>query len=91
MRSEYEEHMATQIESAHAQLAQFVASAKAKGADAEVAIINNLTAAKQTLDQKLKDLKTTKGSRVAGARADLEADVAAFKASIEELAVKLKN
>jgi hypothetical protein len=46
---------------------------------------------KQNIDRKLQDMKTTNATLVSRAKADIDADVATFKASIDELATRVKT
>ena len=84
----FEDKIKTQIAEAKANLAQLDAKAKQKKSAAEAATINRLNTAKQDIDRKLQDLKTTHASHVARARSDIEADAAKLKASIKELGAK---
>jgi hypothetical protein len=86
----YEDKINAQIQEAKAKLDQFEAQAKKQGAQAELTAINHLKTAKQNIDRKLQDLKTTHETHVARAKADIEAEVTNFKASIDELAAKFK-
>ena len=87
----YEDKITAQIQEAKARLEQFEAKARDKKAQGETAAIDSLKTAKQNIDRKLQDLKTTHDTNVARAKADIDADVAKFKASIDELAAKLKT
>jgi hypothetical protein len=81
----YADKMRAQINDAKARLQQFETTAKEKGAQAEKAALNNLTAVKENIDRKLHDLATTHESRIAQAKSDIEAEVAKFKSSVEKL------
>jgi hypothetical protein len=61
-----------------------------KTANAEIATINGLKAARQHIDRKLQDLKTTNAANVSRAKADIDADVATFKAAVHDLGAKFK-
>lgn len=87
----YQDKIAAQIQEAKSTLEQFEAKAKEKKAEAEVATINKLKTAKQNIDQKLQDLKTTNSAHVTQAKAEIDAEVAKFKASMDEIATKLKT
>jgi F0F1-type ATP synthase membrane subunit b/b' len=87
----YEDKVNAQIDSAKAALSQFEAKAKGKQAQAEIDAANALKTAKENIDRKLKDLKTTHASLVARAKADIDADVSTFKASIDGLTAKFKT
>ena len=82
----HEEAIAAQMRDAKAKLEQFAANAKGKGAEAQAAAIKGLNTAKQHIDQKVQDLKTTSEQYRSRAKADIAADVATFKASVDKLA-----
>jgi uncharacterized protein YaaN involved in tellurite resistance len=54
----YEDKIKAQVQEAKAKLEQFEAKAKEKKAQADIAAVSNLKAAKQHIDQKVHDLKT---------------------------------
>jgi pyridoxal biosynthesis lyase PdxS len=87
----YEDDIAAQIREAKAKIEQLEAKAREKGAQGTTAVVNSLKAAKQNIEGKLQELKTTQDSNLARAKADIETDVARFKASIGELTEKLKT
>jgi hypothetical protein len=87
----YQDKIAAQMRDAKAKLEQFEATAKDKGAQQEAAAISRLNAVKQNIDRKLQDMKTTNATLVSRAKADIDADVAMFKASIDELATRVKT
>ena len=87
----YEDKVTAQMQQAKARLQQFEAAAKEKGAQGETVAINSVKTAKQNIERKLQDLKTTHDSHMAPAKADIDADVAKLKASIDELVAKFKN
>ena len=87
----YEDMVAAKMAEAKARLEQVEAKAKEKGAQAEIAAVSSLKTAKQNIDRRLQDLKGTHASNVARARADIDADVATFKASVDQLAGKFKT
>jgi len=87
----HEDAIGTQLRDAKAKLEQFAATAKRKGAQAQAAAITGLNTAKQYIDQKVQDLKTTSEQHRSRAKADVAADVAAFKASVENLAGSFKR
>jgi F0F1-type ATP synthase membrane subunit b/b' len=86
----YEDKVKAQVQEAQAKLEQFEAKAKEKTAQVDIAVISSLKTAKQHIDQKVHDLKTTHDAHVACAKADIDADVARFTASVDELAAKFK-
>jgi len=81
---DYEAKVKAQLEEAKARLDQFGTKASEKGAQAKSAASASLNTAKQNIDRKLQDLKTTHASNVARAKADIDEDVAAIKSSIDE-------
>jgi hypothetical protein len=87
----YVEKIALQIAEAKATLALLEAKANEKGAQAELAAINRLKAARQNLDQKLQGLTTTHQSLLGRARADIDEGLSTFKASIDQLTAKVKT
>jgi uncharacterized phage infection (PIP) family protein YhgE len=87
----YQDKIAAQIRDAKSKLEQFEATAKDKGAQQEAAAVSRLNAVKQNIDRKLQDIKSTNATLVSRAKADIDADVAMFKASIDELATRVKT
>jgi F0F1-type ATP synthase membrane subunit b/b' len=87
----YEDKIKAQIGDAKARLEQFEAKAKDTRAQAETAAVNHLKALKENIDRKLQDLKTTHASYVASAKSEIDAEVAKFKASIDELGAKFRT
>jgi len=87
----FEDKMKTQIAEAKTNLAQIEAKAKEKRSAAETATINRLNTAKQDIDRRLQDLRTTHASHVARAKSDIATDVAKLKASIRELGAKFST
>ena len=79
-----------QVQDGKAKLDQLEAKAKDKRAQTETDAIARLQTAKQNLDQKIQDLKSTSQVHVARAKADIDADVAAFKASVDEIASRVR-
>ena len=86
----YQEKISAQVQEAKARLELASATARQKKANAEIAAIDGLEAARQGIEARIKDLKTTHASNVSRAKAEIDADVAKFKASIDALAAKLK-
>src|SRR5258708_29706118 len=87
----FEEKIKTQIAEAKANLAQIDAKAKQKRSAAETATINRLNTAKQDIDRRLQDLKTTHAFHGARAKSDIATDVAKLKTSIKELSAKFST
>ena len=86
----YEDKVRAQLQEAKAKLDQVNAKAKEKQAQAELDVVGRLNASKQNIEKKLQDLKTTDDVQVSRAKADIDADVASFKSSVNELAGKVK-
>jgi len=86
----YEERIRAQVDETKAKLTQYETQAKEMRAQAEVSTIDNLKTAKETIDRKLHDLKTTQDAHVEHAKADIDASVARFKTSVDELGAKVK-
>ena len=80
----YEEKIAAQIHAANTRIDEFEASAKPKRAQAEITAINGLKAARQNIERMLVDLKTTRDAQVVRAKADIDAAIVAFQASLED-------
>jgi multidrug resistance efflux pump len=87
----YEEKVRAQVQEAKAKLEQVEAKAKEQKADIEITAINRLKTTKQDIDRKLQGLKTTQDEHLAHARADIDADVSKFKASVDTLSGKLRG
>jgi wobble nucleotide-excising tRNase len=87
----YEDKVRAQVQEAKAKLEQFEAKAKEQKAETEMTAINRLKTAKQDIDRKLQGLKTTQAEHLAHAKADIDADVSRFKASIDTLSGKLRG
>ena len=87
----YQDKVAAQLQEAKARLEQFEAKAKEQRAQTEITAINGLKTAKQNIDRRLQDLKTTHDAYVARARAEIDADVAKFKGSVDDFAAKFKT
>ena len=80
----YEDKIAAQIHAANTRIDEFEATAKPKRAQAEITAINGLKATRQNLETMLVDLKTTRDAQVALAKADIDAAIVAFQASLED-------
>jgi len=84
----YEDKIAAMIRAANTRIDEFEASAKPRRAQAEVAAINALKAATQHLERMLADLKTTRDAQAVRAKADIDAAIVAFQASLEDFRQK---
>lgn len=80
----YEEKIAAQIHAANVRIDEFEAKAKPKRAEAEVAAINSLKTARQNIERMLVDLKSTRDTQATRAKADIDAAIVKFQASLED-------
>jgi len=87
----YQDKISAQVQEAKAKLEVLEATARQKKAQAEIAAIASLKTAKQDIETRLKDLKTTSESNASRAKAEIDAEVAKFKSSIADLGAKLKT
>jgi hypothetical protein len=81
----YEDKINKQVSDAKAKLDQLEAKAATQGAQAESQAIAQLKTTRQSLEQKLRDLKTTQASNVDRAKASIDAEVAKLHTSIDKL------
>src|SRR5262245_24172795 len=81
----YQDKVAAQLRDAKATLDVYEAKARAAGSRAHAQAISSLKTAKTNIDQRLKDLKAASAQTTSRAKADIDADVATFKASIDRL------
>jgi len=81
----FEKKIAAQLQAAEARLAVFEANAKAKRVQAEIAAVDALKTARQNIERKLRDLKTTNDAQIVRTKADIDAAAAALKTSLDEL------
>jgi len=84
----YEDKIAAQIHAANIRIDEFEASAKPKRAQAEVAAINALKSARTHIERMLADLKTTRDAQAVRAKADIDAAIVSFQASLEDFRQK---
>jgi outer membrane protein TolC len=87
----YEDKIQAQLQQAKAQLDMAEAQAREKKAQTEITVINDLHTARQDIDRRLQDLKTTHDSHVARAKSDIDGALARFKASVDGIGAKLKT
>lgn len=89
----YQEKVAAQLQEAKAVLNSFEARAKGKLAQSEINTIAQLKAKNQEIDTKVRqDLKVTgEVTLVAKIKSDIDAEMAKFKASLDQLNSKLKS
>ena len=89
----YQAKVGAQLQEAKAVLNGFEAQAKGELAQSEIDSISRLKAKHQEIDKKVhQDLKVGVGVAVAAkAKSDIDAEVAKFKASLDQLAAKVKS
>jgi len=89
----YQDKINAQLQEAKALLNGFEAHAKGKMAQSEIDAINRLKAKHQEIEKKVHhDLKTAGEVAVAAkVKADIDAEVAKFKTSVDQLAAKVKS
>ena len=89
----YQAKIGAQLNEAKALLNGFEAHAKGKLAQSELDSISRLKAKHQEIDKKVhQDLKTTSEVAVASkVKSDIDAEVAKFRASLDQLAAKVKS
>jgi hypothetical protein len=80
----YEDKIVALIHAANTRIDEFEAAAKPRRAQAEMAAINGLRAARQNIERMLDGLKTTRDAQVARGKADIDAAIVAFQASLED-------
>jgi hypothetical protein len=81
----YEEKIVAQIRAANTHIDEFEAKTKPMRAQAEVAAIDNLKAARQRIERMLVALKTTGDASLVTAKADIDKAIVAFQASLEDV------
>jgi|SRR6516162_2191045 hypothetical protein len=89
----YQEKIGAQLQEAKAVLNAFGAHAKSKLAQSEIDTIARLKAKNQEIEKKVHhDLKTAVDVGVAAKiKTDIDAEVAKFKASVDQLSTKIKS
>jgi methyl coenzyme M reductase subunit C-like uncharacterized protein (methanogenesis marker protein 7) len=89
----HEEKISAQLHEAKALLDQIEAHAKKHKAQAEIDKLNGLKTKKQEIEKKWQQHLKTAGEAVLALKikADIEADLAKLKTSLEEVATKLKS
>ena len=89
----YKEKVGAQLQEDKAVLSGFEAHAKGKFAQAEIDTINRLKTKNQEIDKKVHhDLKVTGEVTVAAKiKAEIDAEMAKFKASLDQLNTKVKS
>ena len=89
----YQDKINAQLQEAKALLNGFEAHAKGKMAQSEIDAINRLKAKHQEIEKKVHhDLKTAGEVAIAEkVKADIDAEMARFKTSVDQLAAKFKS
>jgi len=87
----YQDKISAEVQESKARLQQVEAKAKEKKAQADIATIKTLRTAQEYIDRKVADLKTTHAANMSRAKADIDADVATFKASVDRLTASVKG
>ena len=72
------------VYAANTRIDEFEAKAKPKRAQAEVAAIDGLKAARQNIERMLVDLKTAGDAQAVRAKADIDKAIVTFQASLED-------
>src|SRR6266478_252872 len=80
----------SQIKTAQAKLETLKAKAESAKANAELKLIADLLTKKQTIDQKLNELKKSSEGTYQGAKADIESRVAELEKSVQVIEMKFK-
>ncbi len=87
----YEEKINTQLQQVKAQLEEFEARAKAKGAQTEIDTINHLKARKEEIEKKRQELKTSGEAKAEQVKSEIDSELAKLKTSLEQLGTRLKS
>jgi hypothetical protein len=89
----YQEKIGAQLNEAKALLNGFEAHAKGKLAQSEIDAISRLKTKHQEIDKKVHhDLKATGEVAIAAkVKSDIDAEIAKFKSSLDQLAAKVKS
>jgi hypothetical protein len=80
----YEDKIAAEIHAANAHIDEFEAAIKPKRAQAEIDAITGLKTARQNIERMLVDLGKTRDEQVTRAKADIDAAIVSFQASLED-------
>jgi uncharacterized protein involved in exopolysaccharide biosynthesis len=81
----YEDKINAQILDAKAKLEKFEAKAATERTQVDSKAIEQLKATRQSLEQKVRELKTTQGANLERAQSAISADVAKLRTSIDKL------
>jgi hypothetical protein len=80
----YEDKIVAVIQAANTRIDEFETKARPRRAQAEVAAINGLKAARQNIERMLDALKTTRDGQVARAKAEIDDAIVAFQSLLED-------
>jgi vacuolar-type H+-ATPase subunit H len=87
----FEEKLSAQLQEAKSQIDGIEARAKGKMAQAEIDAISGLKTQRQEIEKKRQDLKTSGEAKAAQLKSEIEADMAKFKTSLDQLGTKVKS
>jgi hypothetical protein len=87
----YVDKIGAQVHEGKARLDLLQATAQKNKAQAHIEAIGGLKTAKDNIEKKLQDLSTTHDAHVARAKADIDEQVARFKATLDALATKIES
>ena len=87
----YEDKVKAQLAEAKSKLDLLEATAREKQAQVEITAIAGLKTAKENIDRRIRDLKTTSDASLSRAKAAVESDVASLRTSIDNLTARIKN
>lgn len=87
----FEEKVSAHLHEAKSQIEAIEAGTKGELAQAEVDAIKSLKKQRQEIEKKSRDLKTSGEEKAAQIKAEIEADIAKFNATVEQFGAKLKS
>ena len=87
----FEEKVNAELQDAKSRLENLEKSFKGKMAQAEIDAINSFKTKRQEIDKKRQDLKASTNAAAAQIKAEIEAQIAKFKGSLEQFSSKLKS
>jgi len=87
----FEEKVSAHLDETKSQIEAIEESAQGKLAQADADAIKSLRTARHEIDKKSQELRTAGKVDAARIKAEIEADMAKFKASLEQFGTKLKS
>ena len=87
----FEEKLSAQLQEAKSQIDGIEGRTKGKMAQAEIDAINGLKTQRQEIEKKRQYLKTSGEAKAAQLKSEIEADMAKFKTSLDQLGTKVKS